>query len=165
MTAKGPTAASNTGYRIGHAPARTTDDHAFGSTLFAGRWHTLRPGPHPRRVIYAAGSRALAQLEKRVHANGIAPVNQALFALTLPPDMAVQHAQALGLSPGWRADSGISQLFGENWLDGTQSLALWVPSYVEPAEPNLLINPNHPRISEVTLVVERDPFEFDPRLI
>ena len=46
-----------------------------------------------------------------------------------------------------------------------QSQALWVPSYVEPAEPNLLINPNHPRISEVTLVVERDPFEFDPRLI
>ena len=151
-------------YRIGHAAARTVDDHAYGSTLFSGRWHTLRLGPRPRRVIYATGNRALAQLEKRVHANGVTPVQQTLFALTLPPDIAVPHAQALGLPEHWRADLGASQQFGDAWLDGAKDMALWVPTYVEPAEDNLLINPEHPRIVALDLEIERDPFVFDPRL-
>lgn len=57
------------------------------------------------------------------------------------------------------------QAFGDQWLDSGANLALWVPSYVEPAEHNLLINAEHPRFSEVMLVKERDPFEFDPRLM
>ena len=153
------------GFRIGFALARTLDDHAFGSTLFAGRWHTLRAGPRPRRVIYAAGSRALAQLEKRVHANSVTPVNQALFVVTLPAGLSVPHALALGLAVGWRKNIGISQQFGDAWLDGQKTLAMWVPSYVEPAEPNLLINPDHPRMGDVLVTVERSPFEFDPRLM
>lgn len=156
---------SAVGFRIGFAPARTINDHAYGSTLFPGRWHSLRAGPRPRRVIYAASSRALAQLEKRVHANGVAPANQALFALTLPFDLVIPSAEAMGLPPNWRLDLGVSQDFGDVWLDGLKDLALWVPSYVEPAESNLLINPDHPRIGEVTAGIERDPFEFDPRLM
>ena len=152
-------------YRIGHAQARTLDDQAYGATLFAGRWHTLRPGPRPRRVIYTAASRALAQLEKRVHANGVAPVNQALFALALPADVPIPHAGTLGLAERWRQDLALSQAFGDAWLDRLEGLAVWVPSYVEPAEANLLIHPDHPRIREVTMTVERNPFEFDPRLM
>ena len=110
-------------WRIGHRAASSVADQADGSALFAGRGHTLRPGPRPRRVIYAASSRALAQLEKRVHANGVAPVNQALFALTLPDDE-VRRAQALGLSPHWRDDIAVSQAFGDAWLDRGAGLAL-----------------------------------------
>ena len=29
---------------------------------------------------------------------------------------------------------------------------------------NLLIHPDHPKIGDVTLAIEREPFEFDPRL-
>ena len=152
-------------YRIGHAAAATVEDQAYGSTLFAGRWHTVRPGPHSRRVIYAAANRALAQLEKRVHANGVAPVNQALFALTLPSDAEIQTAEALGLAPRWRHDMAVSQAFDNAWLDRVVGLALWVPSFVEPGEMNILIHPDHPRIGDVTLKVERNPFVFDPRLI
>ena len=61
-------------WRIGLAAATTLFDQSYGSTLAPGRWHSLRPGAAPRRLVYAAGSRALAQLEKRVHANGVAPV-------------------------------------------------------------------------------------------
>lgn len=57
-----------------------------------------------------------------------------------------------------------SQTYGNAWLDAALELALWVPSYVEPAEDNLLINPDHPDIRKVTLAVDRDPFVFDPRL-
>ena len=41
----------------------------------------------------------------------------------------------------------------------------WVPSHVEPQEHNLVINALHPGLSEVVLVNEREPFEFDPRLM
>lgn len=50
------------------------------------------------------------------------------------------------------------------WLDSQASLGLWVPSYVEPAERNLLLNPAHPDYLRIELVCEKNPFVFDPRL-
>ena len=152
-------------FRIGLAIANTVIDQSYGSTLAPGRWHSLRQGAGPRRVIYAAGSRALAQLEKRVHANGIAPVGQALFRVMLPDGLVVPTAESLGLPSGWRESEAVTQAFGDRWLDSSAALALWVPSSVEPSEHNLLINAQHPRLSEVKLQTERDPFEFDPRLM
>jgi RES domain-containing protein len=151
-------------FRIGLAIAHTLQDQSYGSSLAPGRWHSLRLGLGPRRVIYAASSRALAQLEKRVHANGIAPVGQALFCLTLPPKLKIAHAQQMGLPNDWRRSDSLSQAFGDRWLDAGDALALWVPSYVEPSENNLLINAEHPALAQIKLVKERDPFEFDPRL-
>jgi RES domain-containing protein len=151
-------------FRIGLAVAKTVADQAYGSALAPGRWHSLRTGAVSRRVIYCAGTRALAQLEKRVHANGIAPVGQALFRLELPDGLVVSTAQAAGLPGHWRDSEAVTQAFGDRWLDAGAELALWVPSYVEPAEHNLLINALHSRLPEVALVKERDPFEFDPRL-
>jgi RES domain-containing protein len=152
-------------FRIGLAIASSVPDQAYGSALAPGRWHSLRTGAVPRRVIYTAGSRALAQLEKRVHANGIAPVGQALFRVILPDGLVAPTAEAIGLPTRWRNSEAVTQSFGDRWLDSGADLALWVPSYVEPAEHNLLINAEHPRLSEVLLVKERDPFEFDPRLM
>jgi len=151
-------------FRIGLAVAKTVVDQAYGSALAPGRWHSLRTGAASGRVIYCAGTRALAQLEKRVHANGVAPVGQAMFRLELPDGLVVRTAQAAGLPGNWRDSEAVSQAFGDRWLDAGAELALWVPSYVEPAEHNLLINALHPRLAELVLVTERDPFEFDPRL-
>lgn len=153
-------------YRIGLARAASVADQAVGSTLAAGRWHSLRAGAgaDSRRVIYAASTRALAQLEKRVHANGLAPIGQALFSLALPDRLAPARALSRGLHARWRDDESLSQAFGDAWLDAGRELAMWVPSFVEPLEHNLIINARHPRLAEVLLVKERDPFEFDPRL-
>lgn len=151
-------------FRIGLSIAKTVADQAHGSGLAPGRWHSVRTGAVSRRVIYCAGTRALAQLEKRVHANGIAPVGQALFSLELPDGLVVRTAQAAGLPDNWRDSEAVTQAFGDRWLDKGAELALWVPSYVEPAEHNLIINALHPRLAEVAPVKERDPFEFDPRL-
>lgn len=152
-------------FRIGLAIANSVLDQAYGSSLAPGRWHSLRAGAGPRRVIYAAATRALAQLEKRVHANGFTPIGQALFRIVLPKGLVVPTADAVGLTNRWRDSEAVTQAFGDRWLDSGSELALWVPSYVEPAEHNLLINAEHPSLSQVTLVKERDPFEFDPRLI
>jgi len=147
-------------YRIGYSLAPTFEGQAHGSTLEEGRWHTLKAGPPHRRLIYASSSRALAQLEKRVQANGFAPRSQALFALSLPSAIGT----AAPLPSNWRHDIAATQAFGNDWLDARRELAIWVPSAVEPAESNLIINLDHPDIGLVTIAVERDPFEFDPRL-
>lgn len=149
-------------YRIGLRTGKTLDDHAIGSTLYPGRWHSLRAGPAPRRVVYAASSMALAQLEKRVHANGVTPANQALFVLTLDEVIEIDDVT---LPADWKSDIGITQRIGDKWLDAAKSPALWVPSYVEPSEMNILINPSHPLASRISIAAERDPFVFDPRLV
>ena len=136
----------------------------YGSTLGPGRWHM--PPPSGLALVYAASSRALAQLEKRVHANGVAPVKQALIRLELPLGAVILDAQedfALE-SPRWRADEGYTQGVGVAWLQSTASLGLWVPSVVEPQERNLMINPAHPQYASIAVVTETLNFEFDPRL-
>jgi len=41
---------------------------------------------------------------------------------------------------------------------------LWVPSYIEPGEKNLQLDPAHPDDARIALALERNPFGFDPRL-
>ena len=137
---------------------------AYGSSLGPGRWHL--PPPMGLPVVYAASSRALAQLEKRVHANGVAPVHQALIRLELPAqgllqDVSVDFALAL---PRWRSDEAYTQGLGVHWLASKKALGLWVPSFIEPQERNLLLNPAHPLYSAITIVTEIEDFRFDPRL-
>ena len=136
----------------------------YGSTLGPGRWHVPPPSGLP--VVYAASSRALAQLEKRVHANGVAPVRQALIRLELPLEAVLLDAQSdLTLeSPRWHVDEGYTQGVGVAWVQSTASLGLWVPSVVEPQERNLLINPAHPQYASIAVVTEVVDFDFDPRL-
>jgi RES domain-containing protein len=136
----------------------------FGSTLGPGRWHV--PAPTGMPVVYAAASRALAQLEKRVHANGVAPVNQALVRLEIDAGHTLLDASAdLGLrTPQWRDDEGYTQALGVQWLRSGASLGLWVPAFVEPQEKNLLINPAHPAYATIKVITEVHAMQFDPRL-
>lgn len=138
---------------------------AYGSTLGPGRWHI--PSPIGAPVVYTASSRALAQLEKRVHANGVAPVNQALISLTLPEKASIMDASKnLRLDPArWKQDEGYTQLLGCTWLKSKNSLALAVPSFVEPREMNFLLNPCHPNFTSIQVAVEEFEFTFDPRLL
>lgn len=116
--------------------------------------------------MYAAGSRALAQLEKRVHCNGIEPPNMARLRLDLADGATLLSAvDDLGLRDNWRDDEGYTQAFGDAWLRAGTSLGLWVPSYVETREQNILLNPDHPQYTtHVTVVVEVLDFHFDPRM-
>ncbi len=132
----------------------------LGSTLGNGRWHTKGP----LQVVYAGSSRALCQLEKRVHCNGARPKNQALMRLEIGPQAQLLNAADWGLQSHWRQNEAHTQSLGMEWLSSGVSLGLWVPSYVEPNERNLLINPAHADYRHVALVLERNPFVFDPRL-
>jgi RES domain-containing protein len=153
-------------YRIGYCPTPVPSMPAllaslgYGSTLGNGRWHTQGPA----QVVYCGSSRALCQLEKRVHANGANLKDQALMQLTLPAGATVQHVRALGLPADWRVNDAVTQQMGDAWIASGASLGMWVPSFVEPAEENLLLNPAHPSYPAITLTIERHPFVFDPRM-
>lgn len=116
--------------------------------------------------MYAAGSRALAQLEKRVHCNGVAPADMALLRLEIADGATVLDARKdLGLRRNWWSSESYTQELGNRWLASKASLGLWVPSYVERRERNLLINPSHPQYAtHVKVVVEETEFQFDPRM-
>jgi RES domain-containing protein len=117
------------------------------------------------QVVYCAASRSLCQLEKRVHANGATLKDQALMRLDLPDKAQLECAQALGLlSDDWRASEASTQRIGNAWLAQGTAVGLWVPSYVEPHDQNLLLNPAHRDFARIQLVIERQPFHFDPRL-
>ena len=149
-------------WRIAYSGALNLASLGFGSTLGDGRWHT--GAPQSPQIVYAASSRALCQLEKRVHCNGAAPKNMALMRLELPENAVILNAENLGLPPDWRALQAKTQQLGMKWLASKTSLGLWVPSFVEPAERNLLINPVDADYAKIKLVVEKNPFVFDPRL-
>jgi RES domain-containing protein len=142
-----------------------TDPSTPAATLLAGlgngRWHTMGP----RQVVYCGSSRALCQLEKRVHFNGGNLKNQAMLRLDLPAGAPLQQVEDIGLPADWTANEAGTQALGNAWLASGTALGLWVPSYVERSERNLLLNPAHPDYARIVLTVERHPFEFDPRMI
>jgi RES domain-containing protein len=153
-------------YRIGYCPSPAPAPDVLltglghGSTLGNGRWHTKGP----LQVVYCGATRALCQLEKRVHANGANPRDQALMRLEVPDSASLVDVATLGLPGNWRDDEAATQTIGNAWMASAASLGLWVPSYIEPGERNLLLNPAHPDYAAIVLHIERHPFRFDPRL-
>jgi RES domain-containing protein len=129
-----------------------------GSLLSDGRWHIAA---HRLPIVYAGSTRALCQLEKRVHCNGFAPRNLALLRLELPDDSVLEE---VALPANWKHEMTATQQLGVAWATSNRSLGMWIPSYVEPAERNLLINPRHPQYQAIDLHIEENPFVFDPRL-
>lgn len=86
------------------------------------------------------------------------------FRLEIPDTATLLDVKSLGLPADWRIDQAATQQIGMQWLADRTSLGLWVPSFVEPAELNLLLNPAHADYARIKLVVEQNPFVFDPRL-
>lgn len=84
--------------------------------------------------------------------------------LELPNDSPLGTAMDKGLPADWRDNPEVTQHIGNAWIASMSGLGLWVPSFVEPSERNLLVNPAHPDYRSVELHIERHPFEFDPRL-
>jgi len=151
-------------WRIGYSGNLTLAGLGYGSTLVDGRWHTNCSGSV--QVVYCGSSRALCQLEKHVHLNGAMPraASLALMRLVIPPHTRLVQASDLGLPDDWRLDVAATQKIGMTWLQSRAGLEMWVPSFVEPAENNLILNPAHRAYGAVQLVIEQNAFAFDPRL-
>ncbi|MDN8618777.1 RES family NAD+ phosphorylase [Variovorax ginsengisoli] len=150
-------------WRICTTKGLRRDQLGYGSTLSPGRWHL--PPPDGQSVVYAGGSRAICQLEKRVHCNGVKPIGQALIRLDLPDAAELQDVrEGFELPADWIDQEALTQTIGVAWRKAGDALGLWVPSAVESSESNIVLNPDHPAFLQVVVTVERNPFEFDDRM-
>ena len=115
-------------------------------------------------MIYASTSVALAALEYAVHTSE-RPHDSVLLRIAFPSDSLISIEDLLGgpLPANWPFVDAQTRRIGTDWLRSASSLALTVPSLVIPFERNLLLNPSHPRATELELL-ESVPFFFDPRL-
>lgn len=137
------------------------DRRCEGSRLYGGRWN--RPGTG---ALYVATSIELATLERFVHTGGIAPKDLLLVAVDVPNEEGlISTVSPVELPVDWNAlpGSDAAQVFGTAWLTEAASLVLLVPSVIVPEAMNAIVNPSHPRYTEVNMSVIR-PFDFDPRM-
>ncbi|MEI2675644.1 MAG: RES family NAD+ phosphorylase [Chitinophagaceae bacterium] len=129
----------------------------LGSSLHPGRWN--RSGT---KIIYTAGTRALALVEMSVHLpSGIIPTDYCLIELLIPDDL-IKTISLTDLPLDWKSNDDITKDVGDEFINENKYLILSVPSVVVPMENNYLINPNHSRISEL-VILSNAPFIMDPR--
>jgi len=138
-----------------------TDTPSYGSDDVSGKGAESTGGRWNKKgtpLIYTSGSIALACLETVVHLGGFSPlpVNRYLVRIDVSDD-AWEKRVIFDPSTniGWDAlpEGLVSIDWGTHWATSGVSLLAQVPSVVVPEEPNIIINPKHPRAS--TLVATK----------
>jgi RES domain-containing protein len=116
-----------------------------GAARSGGRWNS--PGCW---VIYASSTFSGAVLEIMVHLNiGVIPRNYEYVEIRIPR---LVKTETLGRDSvaGWDADDQIaSRQYGDAWYRSKRTAVLVAPSVVNPFEPNILINQNHPDVRRI----------------
>jgi RES domain-containing protein len=143
-------------WRLVHSRWAKTALSGEGAALYPGRWNKTG-----ERMVYLGSSLALAALETLVHLEVDASEEPfTAIELFLPDNLVTKREH---LKRTWKNDLAYTRNLGSLWLKNAESLALVVPSAVIGIETNLLLNPEHPAISELK-EVQRISFEWDTRL-
>lgn len=141
-------------YRLGTRAFPVWD--GTGAALVGGRWN-----PVGVPVIYAAGSLALAMLERLVQRSRLGQT--LLVEADVPDDIAIEDLMT-SPPPHWRAlGSPEAVAAGGEWAASRRTALLRVPSALVPREPNYLINPAHPDAARI-VVGTAEPLVWDSRL-
>lgn len=117
-------------------------------------------------AVYLGLTPEITVLEVLVHINGVASTSLVLCGYDIPAEPAlIQDLDPKALPDGWNAipHGQASACWGGNWLRSGQQLGLVLPSVVVPQARNLLLNPLHPAMAQVSLV-HKEPFRLDQRL-
>lgn len=134
-----------------------------GARIAGGRWNS--PG---RAALYTSANLSLSVLETYVH---LAPEMRdnlpvlAALRISVPDTAGLRRVDAEHLATLLeRPDPLVAcQTVGDEWLGRGDDLVLEVPSILVPEENNLVLNPAHPAMADVSIVSTR-AFHFDPRL-
>jgi RES domain-containing protein len=133
-------------YRIVHK--------SYSSTLFAsgikGRWNG-----DGKKVIYCAGSIALAFLENMVRRQGAGfNLDFKIMVIEIPDDIPVTTIHASELAKGWRnpRDYSFCQPLGNEWYEQGKTAILKIPSSVLPESNNYMLNTEHADYKRIQLV-------------
>lgn len=140
---------------------RASDLSGHGAALEGGRWNDIDVP-----ALYMGLTPAISCLETFVHAGAIPTLPLKITRFTLPDDQALFHEpEPVELPEGWQsvpADRP-SMSYGTSWLRAGKHLGLIVPSAVLPLERNIVINPAHPAVKEITIDEQFD-FMYDERM-
>lgn len=132
-----------------------------GAFRFGGRWNS-----RGTRMIYTAGSLALAALEMLVHLdNDSMLLNYSYVPAEIPKLLILKIEDFKPLPKNWSISPAPLEVqeIGDEWVRKNVSAVLEVPSSVIPLEKNYLLNPLHPDFREITLG-NPQKFRIDERL-
>jgi len=132
-----------------------------GAFRFGGRWNS-----RGTRIIYTAGSLALAALEMIVHLDDDALLLEYSFvAAEVLSELVLPASDFRTLPADWSNSPApvANQMLGDDWAKMKASAVLEVSSSIIPLEKNYLINPAHPDYSRIILGGVKK-FIFDERL-
>ncbi len=148
-------------YRI----SQTKHANSLTASGIDGRWNPLN-----QKMIYAAGSVALACLENLAHKSGtsLAAGNFSLAIIEVEDGLKIEEVKIgdlTSVNPNWHLvdNYNFTQKLGNDWLNAGSSAILKVPSAIIDLEYNYLINPNHASFTNIK-IVSVDRFTFDVRL-
>ena len=145
-------------WRICSKKYRSSAFSGIGGLYVPGRWH-----PQGHKIVYTAGSLALASLEIFVHLESDRVPLVAIKAW-LPNELKIEEIEPSQLPDNWQDTSAYSllQKMGRDWLVSCKTPILKVPSSIVPVEYNYLLNAQYP---ELKIVLEPPmKFKFDRRM-
>lgn len=148
-------------WRICRARHALASLEGTGAKTFGGRWNDKG-----LPVVYASNTLSLAAMELLVHTDtDLAPPDLVSVKLRYPDSVSVEEFKESDLPANWRDTPAplICTDKGSAGIKSQPSLVLRVPSAIVPQETNVLFNPDHPEIADVS-IDEVKPFTFDPRL-
>ena len=152
-------------YRIQTQRFAATSLSGEGARLYGGRWN-----PEGILLVYTSTSPELALLETLVHLDGT-PFDDlppyVLITITVP-DTGIEILSEADLPAGWQqqpAPTELARFLLPRLQPASPYVGFAVPSVVLPGSPsrNVLLNPQHPLMSQVA-VVSVTPLVFDERL-
>ncbi|MEL6535627.1 MAG: RES family NAD+ phosphorylase, partial [Bacteroidota bacterium] len=147
-------------YRIAKIPYHR-DLTGYGARLMGGRWNSEGVA-----VVYTSSSRALAALETIANTpiRYLTGKGFVIIELSLPDDLLVHEILEDSLPSGWESHPAVPSLarMGDAWVEGMRTPLMKVPSAVMHSESNYLINPSHPRSSEIS-ILRMEPWMPDER--
>jgi RES domain-containing protein len=130
-----------------------------GGLSKAGRWHNKGI-----RIVYFSETVSLAKLEVLANSPRI-PKSYRLLTIEAPERTRIYEVQKSDLPPDWNAFPPNPEIkhITEKWISEGKFLLMKVPSVHSPVEYNFLLNPQHPKASEIK-IIRVGPHQFDERL-
>lgn len=146
-------------YRLARK-AFKSDLKGTGAEKYGGRWNNIG-----MPMLYTCEHQSLCVLEFAVHMQ-LSLMPQDLYMISVEiPDSKKTLIKAQGFPYNWdqTPHNNATQLYGDQFLEKEEYLAMSVPSSIVKAERNILINPKHKLAGEIRIVAEYH-FSFDKRL-
>lgn len=133
------------------------DISGYGASLRGGRWNDV--GTY---ALYTGSSVALSAWEVRVYLDNTFLPRDDFYSVAFVsiPDNSIQEVTFL--DGDWKSNGQLTRKIGQEWIQEGNYLCLKVPSAIIPFEFNIIINPAHPLIDQVS-VDKVENFIFDPR--